>query len=999
MGLRRVGAGPVAVMTALVLAWAPALPAVAGGVPGHSAAPDAAEAPTPPAALAHPSSTVASFRGRSAPSAAIVVAPPVGQAPAPGQVSAVLTLADIGSRAALAQVVAQSRTAAAASRARAAGALAPPVAARDRVVAWAHQHDLRVTETGRYSVAVSGPGAVLAAALATPPALRGSHLQAPPGSRVPPSLAGAVTAVSALGTEPVVRALGVSTATSVSPSMSLSGAGYTGDQLRDAYGAPRDPTAGAGVTVATVQFSGFNPVDVENYAQAAGIPLFNGQITVLPLDGASVSTVVGTGDLEVDTDIEAILAAAPMARQIVYIAPNTSGGQDAAYARLATDAQTGAVQVASSSWGQCEAQLYPPDEQAISQDLQNAVAAGLTFSAASGDNGSADCKPATGSSAAAVDYPASDPSTVAVGGTSLSGAADVQAGYQQAWTSSGGGVSSYFPQPPYQSGAGTPTGRNVPDVALLADPSTPFAAVSRGYYQSVGGTSVASPLFAGLLASALSEAGRTTGVGDVHAALYAHPDAFQQVVAGSNGAFTAHAGYNDVTGLGAPRFGALAAALSIPPLPRAYFHAVTPTRIVDTRVTGGTTAGPLGPGGQLTVGVAGTGSVPATGVTAVALTVTAISPSAPTALSVFPAGSPTGTLTSSVNASSPGGTPNLVIAKVDSAGRFTVFNHAATVNVAVDLDGYFASTGGGSGFTATSPQRLLDTRHGVGASAQPVGQGGTVTVQVTGHAGVPTGATAVAVNLTGVDATTPTYISAFPTGDTTGATTSVLDLASAGALADMAVVPLSPTGSITLYNDRGHVQLVADVLGYYGAGGAALLPVDPVRVLDTRPAPATPLGPGGVGSFLVAADGSRATGAVTNLTGISPTAATYLTLFPYGAPVATATATSTLNLAAHAVRANLATPAVTPGSPSALTLFNKAGSVNVAVDVDGFFATEVIASASRNVVYGALATTVGLLVWLAFVSRWTLLWAAWMCEGAAVTARGAAAGGSEVPAP
>ena len=78
--------------------------------------------------------------------------------------------------------------------------------------------------------------------------------------------------------------------------------------------------------------------------------------------------------------------------------------------------------------------------------------------------------------------------------------------------------------------------------------------------------------------------------------------------------------------------------------------------------------------------------------------------------------------------------------------------------------------------------------------------------------------------------------------------------------------------------------------------------------------------------------------------------------------------------------------------------------VSAAVGAVGFevlkqVATEVIASASRNVVYGALATTVGLLVWLAFVSRWTLLWAAWMCEGAAVTARGAAAGGSEVPAP
>jgi len=118
-----------------------------------------------------------------------------------------------------------------------------------------------------------------------------------------------------------------------------------------------------------------------------------------------------------------------------------------------------------------------------------------------------------------------------------------------------------FTKPAYQSGL-SGSGRHVPDVALVADPSTGFAVSYQGGLARVGGTSLSSPLFAGLLAGALSANGSTSGVGDIHSNLYAAPaKAFQDVVTGNNG-FAADVGYDDVTGLGAPRFGALAAAFT-----------------------------------------------------------------------------------------------------------------------------------------------------------------------------------------------------------------------------------------------------------------------------------------------------------------------------------------------------------------------------------------------------------------------------------------------------
>ena len=946
------------------MALAVCLAAAPIAVPAASAASAGPASPARPAAIAATG---------SAGGAAVRTEGAVSPAPATGgalaRVGAVIELSPPrGSDAAVVRLSQTRGVVPGTQRAAELAALAPPASAQAAVVAWAGAHGLTVTRRGRWAVAVSGPAALMGGLFAVTlvpspsrfaPSGPASFLRPLTAPVVPPGLARVARSVTGLDTRPAFAPR----TSAAAPSYVLGDFGYTGDRLRDAYGVPRDPAAGAGITVATIQFSGFSSADFTDYASQAAIPLFPGQLTSVSVDGTDPAAIIGSGDVEVDLDTQAILAVAPMARQRVYVAPNSLPGEVDAFNQIADDAAAGLVQVVSSSWGHCEAGLAPGEAAAVQAAVQRLVAAGATMSASSGDSGSHDC--GTAPTPNAVDFPTSIPEVVSVGGTSLT------SGYQSAWSGSGGGESTAFARPGYQSGSG---GRLVPDVALLADPGTGFAVVRKQNPLQVGGTSLASPLFAGLLAGALSEADQASGVGDIHAALYAAPaNAFQDVAIGSNGAFTAAAGYDEVSGLGAPRFGALAEALGIAPVARATYHPINPTRIADTRSGTGVPLARLGAGQSLTITVPGSApGVPATGVAAAVVNVTAINPTVPTYLSVFPTGAAGATSSSSLNAVPGTPTPNLVTVKTGSAGRISIYNHGGTVDVAVDLAGYYARDSADL-YTALNPSRVLDTRSGTGGVAvAKVGPGATVTLHVEGTAGVPaSGVDAVTLNVTAVGATAPTHISVYPAGYAGGAGSSNLNVGPAAAVANMVLTKVSAGGDVTFLNASGSVDLVADVQGYYSAGtGLSLAPVPPARILDTRPGG---LGAGGSGPFLVAASGSRAHAVVLNLTGVAPTASTFLSLFPSSVPVAVGRTSSSINLDPGAVRANLTTTAIAAGDPLTEIVYNNAGDIAVLADVSGYFCGEptrlpqtavslsappTVASGSP-VLFSALATTSG----------------------------------------
>jgi kumamolisin len=169
---------------------------------------------------------------------------------------------------------------------------------------------------------------------------------------------------------------------------------------------------------------------------------------------------------------------------------------------------------------------------------------------------------------------------VAVGGTRTGltetawGSIAANPGTSYAGNGGGGGASAAYARPSWQAGLGQPgTTRLLPDVSSVADPSTGLGMVDGGSWWLGGGTSLGAPTWAGLTAAALSGAGRTTGVGDVHALLYAHPEAFRDVTAGSNG-YPATEGFDLATGLGVPNWSVLGPLLSGAPLP---VDAVAPT--------------------------------------------------------------------------------------------------------------------------------------------------------------------------------------------------------------------------------------------------------------------------------------------------------------------------------------------------------------------------------------------------------------------------------------
>ncbi len=247
--------------------------------------------------------------------------------------------------------------------------------------------------------------------------------------------------------------------------------------------------------------------------------------------------------------------------------------------------------------------------------------------------------------------------------------------------------------------------------------------------------------------------------------------------------------------------------------------------------------------------------------------------------------------------------------------------------------------GPASTYASVSPVRVLDTRFGTGTggSTKPVGPGGIITLDLSST--VPATATAVVLNVTGVEPTANTFVSVYPTGQQRGIASS-LNLAPGDTRPNQVTVTLGTNRSVNLFNNTGNTHLVADLAGYYAPGaGAKFTALSPNRLLDTRNT-GGPLGPGAVRALdLTNKIPASATAVTFNLTGTGPTAATFVTAFPSGTALPNA---SNLNLPPNDTRANLVTVAV--GADRKVSLYNNAGSTNLIVDLTGFYTRDYGAS-------------------------------------------------------
>lgn len=485
---------------------------------------------------------------------------------------------------------------------------------------------MTVQDETAWSVTASGPTTVIGSLFGVTHAAASTVAPALP--RLPAALAPYVSIVlPTIGGAPALQHSAVAPVNGAAIRAAYAGKG------EPALGKKKVATVAAKATIATLQLSSYHSSDLTTFAKKAHLPKIVGTRAYHPVrvDGGAAAT--NGGAVEVDLDQESILSTAPSARQRPYFAPNTSAGyldvfsnvfDDVVQNKHANGAGDPNIVALSTSWGGCESNFGAGQIRAAQTVIKALVAAGVTVFASSGDDGIYDCRDSTGTglgnSTASVDYPASSPEVVGVGGTNLRHRGKrVRANNGHNWREvawscgnptacesngvlpilprgtggTGGGESGApaglfsggsfrgFPAPRYQhrsihgSVFANQKFRMVPDIAAVGDPQTGFQLYSsdssvKGFQDSrglvtVGGTSLSSPVSAALLTTALAVAGRTTGIGDIHAALYkayrqAPHEVFRDITSGTNGAaanrgrdpsVVAHIGYDTVSGLGA----------------------------------------------------------------------------------------------------------------------------------------------------------------------------------------------------------------------------------------------------------------------------------------------------------------------------------------------------------------------------------------------------------------------------------------------------------------
>ena len=358
---------------------------------------------------------------------------------------------------------------------------------------------------------------------------------------------------------------------------SIPSAWYTPQELASHYNFP--PGDGGGQTIGLLEFGGgYFPNDLEEFCRLAKIPAPPAVVTI-SADGTPTDARDGA-EGEVMLDIEVAAGVCPNAKVAVYFAHFSEKGWVTALDAAVHD-QKNDPGVISVSWGYAEGNLTWT-KQAITQineTLKEAAALGVTVCIAAGDDGSSD---AIGDGYAHVDFPASSPYVLAVGGTTIPAKGSTKP--DVTWKegdglradnggSTGGGVSAFFQRPAWQKGIeiksvnpGRILGRCIPDLAANADwNASPYLLVVDGKAGPNGGTSAATPLLASLLTLINAKRPANKRVGYVTPGLYLKTDGGNTIGAagctdvssGDNttdriGGYSAAIGYDAVSGWGTP---------------------------------------------------------------------------------------------------------------------------------------------------------------------------------------------------------------------------------------------------------------------------------------------------------------------------------------------------------------------------------------------------------------------------------------------------------------
>jgi subtilase family serine protease len=332
--------------------------------------------------------------------------------------------------------------------------------------------------------------------------------------------------------------------------------GYSAAQYQDAFGLAdsiSNGNDGRGVTVAITDAYAAPTIlaDANTWSKRNGLPSLNGHFSQITpkANGYNEQSACGPQGWygEETLDVEAVHGMAPGANILYAGGKNCVGGLDDAFANI-IDHHLASIVTNSWTWGTGEGSedTIPAGVlQFFHQYLLEADLTGISVLFSSGDDG--DDTDTVGSRQ--VNFPASDPLATGVGGTSTEIGAQGHIVFQTGWSNSystltsgawspappgdynsgsGGGTSQLFRQPFYQKGRvpasiseyfGSKPMRAVPDISMPGDPNTGLLVGETQVFPSgtyfdeyrIGGTSLSSPLLAGVLADAVQYAGHAIG--------------------------------------------------------------------------------------------------------------------------------------------------------------------------------------------------------------------------------------------------------------------------------------------------------------------------------------------------------------------------------------------------------------------------------------------------------------------------------------------------------
>ncbi len=385
-------------------------------------------------------------------------------------------------------------------------------------------------------------------------------------------------------------------------------------------------------------------------------------------------------------------------------------------------------------------------------------------------------------------------------------------------------------------------------------------------------------------------------------------------------------------------------------------YVAKPKRLMDTRNGTGVRTGMVGAGKTVTLRVGGASGYPS-GMSAVVLNLTVTGGTRGSYVTAYPAGGSRPGV-SSINFPAGWTGANLVTVPVGAGGGVTFYNYAGSVHLIADVVGFYAADHTGS-YTATypgadyypgDPLRYCDSRTDPDAPG-PFRSGDSLALapdyRQRDADPINERITAIAVNVTVTRATSGGYVSITATEPTGTPTTSALNFTKGRTVSNMAVAEVSHqdwgSGIVPVFfvapRTSGSVQIIVDIIGMYAQSdgvdnGTRFHPLTPRRIIDTR----RDLGLRSVGNrrtdtVLVHAPtaGWDTMALVGNLTGVRPSAGTYLTAWGAGGRPGV----SNVSVPKNRVTAGSTWAPLAPGNY--FRLYNYQGSPEVLYDVSGSF--------------------------------------------------------------